>query len=138
MPSTTPSAKCSVSWQLRIAASGSQPPPPPVFAPVPEKLFMSDVRAQRRLRRGRVRARTGGSQQTSAGDADEGQPAGVHVRGPTPPGLVLNQTKRSQTKRSQTLCTDCVRSPADGDPLDRSSSRLSPSGFVTMDDAPGA
>src|SRR6266487_5796352 len=87
MPSTTPSAKCSVSWQLRIAASGSQPPPPPVFAPVPEKLFRSDVRAQRRLRRGRVRARTGGSQQTSAGDADEGQPAGVHVRGPTPPGL---------------------------------------------------
>jgi hypothetical protein len=65
---------------------------------------MSDVRAQRRLR-------TGGSQQTAAGDADQGQPAGVHVRGPTPPGLVLNQTKRSQALR-----TDCVRSPAGGVP----------------------
>src|SRR5262252_9375680 len=45
MPSTTPLAKCSPSWELRNAASGSQPPPQPVFAPVPEKLLTIDVKA---------------------------------------------------------------------------------------------
>src|SRR5215470_19808728 len=57
MPSTTPPAKYSPSWQLRIEASDSQPPPQPVFAPVLETLFMIDVRARRRLRSRRACAR---------------------------------------------------------------------------------
>ena len=43
-PSTTPLANCSPSWELRNAASGSQPPQP-VFAPVLEKLLTIDVKA---------------------------------------------------------------------------------------------
>src|SRR5262249_23439894 len=57
MPSTTPPAKYSPSWQLRIEASDSQPPPQPAFAPVLETLFMIDVRARRRLRSRRACAR---------------------------------------------------------------------------------